>query len=47
MSQKGGPDKGGKEKEVSALYKDLHALRPTADFEPSNEDYEKAVKVIL
>jgi len=44
MSKKSG-DKGGKEKEISNLYKDLAALRPSADFEPSTEDYEKAIKV--
>ena len=44
MSKKGG-DKGGKEKEISNLYKELAALRPSADFDPSTEDYEKAVKV--
>eukprot|EP00092_Neocalanus_flemingeri_P002840 GFUD01003038.1.p1 GENE.GFUD01003038.1~~GFUD01003038.1.p1 ORF type:complete len:670 (+),score=255.64 GFUD01003038.1:44-2053(+) len=44
MSKKGG-DKGGKEKEISILYKELAALRPSSDFEPSTEDYEKAIKV--
>jgi len=44
MSKKGG-DKGGKEKEVANLYKELAALRPSSDFEPSADDYEKAIKV--
>ena len=46
MSKKGG-DKGGKEKEVANLYKELAALRPSSDFEPSTDDYEKAIKVYL
>jgi len=47
MSRKGGKDGGGidKEKELGKLYKELAALRPTDDFEPEVEDYEKAVKV--
>ena len=44
MSKKGA-DKGGKEKEISNLYKELAALRPSADFDPSTEEYEKAIKV--
>jgi len=44
MSKKGN-DKGGKEKEISNLYKELAALRPSADFDPSTEEYEKAIKV--
>jgi len=44
MSKKGA-DKGGKEKEIANLYKELAALRPSADFDPSLEDYEKAIKV--
>lgn len=47
MSKKGG-DKGGKEKgpvDTSAYYKELAALRPSDDFDPSIEDYEKAIKV--
>ena len=44
MSKKGA-DKGGKEKEISNLYKELGALRPSADFDPSTEEYEKAIKV--
>jgi len=43
MSKKG--DKGGKEKETANLYKELAALRPSADFDPSSDDYEKAIKV--
>jgi len=34
-----------KEKELGKLYKELAALRPSDDFEPEVEDYEKAVKV--
>ena len=48
MSKKGGG--GGaanKKEEVSSLYKDLAALRPSEDFDPATEDYEKAVKVML
>jgi len=44
MSKKGA-DKGGKEKETANLYKELAALRPSADFDPSTDDYEKAIKV--
>merc|ERR1719244_1304180 len=36
---------GNKEQEISKLYKELAALRPTADFDPAQEDYEKAIKV--
>ena len=42
MSKKGTIDK---KEEISNLYKDLAALRPTEDFEPGQEDYDKAVKV--
>ena len=42
MSKKGTIDK---KEEISNLYKDLAALRPTEDFEPVQEDYDKAVKV--
>ena len=45
MSKKGGGTANKKE-EISSLYKDLAALRPSEDFDPSSEDYEKAVKVI-
>ena len=45
MSKKGGGTANKKE-EVSSLYKDLAALRPQEDFEPSTEEYEKAVKVV-
>ena len=45
MSKKGG-GAGNKKEEVSSLYKDLAALRPTEDFDPSAEEYEKAVKVV-
>ena len=45
MSKKGG-GAGNKKEEVSSLYKDLAALRPQEDFEPSTEEYEKAVKVV-
>ena len=45
MSKKGA-DKGGKEKETANLYKELAALRPSADFDPSSDDYEKAIKVV-
>jgi len=48
MSKKGGKDGGGqmdKEKELGKLYKELGALRPTEDFDPEQEDWEKAVKV--
>ena len=45
MSKKGGGTANKKE-EVSSLYKDLAALRPSEDFDPTSEDYEKAVKVI-
>lgn len=44
MSKKGGGTANKKE-EVSSLYKDLAALRPTEDFDPSIEEYEKAVKI--
>jgi len=44
MSKKGG-GAGNKKEEVSSLYKDLAALRPQEDFEPSTEEYEKAVKI--
>jgi len=44
MSKKGGGTANKKE-EVSSLYKDLAALRPTEDFDPSTEEYEKAVKI--
>jgi len=47
MSKKGG-DKGGKDKgpvDTSSLYKELAALRPSDDFDPAVEDYEKAIKV--
>ena len=44
MSKKGGGTANKKE-EVSSLYKDLAALRPSEDFDPASEDYEKAVKV--
>ena len=43
MSKKGTIDK---KEEISNLYKDLAALRPTEDFEPAQEDYDKAVKVL-
>ena len=46
MSKKGGGTANKKE-EVSSLYKDLAALRPSEDFDPASEDYEKAVKVML
>merc|ERR1719244_803431 len=36
---------GNKEQEISKLYKELAALRPSADFDPAQEDYEKAIKV--
>ena len=42
MSKKGG-GAANKKEEVSSLYKDLAALRPTEDFDPSTEDYEKAI----
>jgi len=42
MSKKGTIDK---KEEISNLYKDLAALRPTEDFEPGQEDYDKAVKI--
>ena len=42
MSKKG---PGDKKEEVSGLYKDLASLRPSDSFDPSPEDYEKAVKV--
>ena len=42
MSKKG---PGDKKEEVSSLYKDLASLRPSDSFDPSPEDYEKAVKV--
>ena len=45
MSKKGG-GAGNKKEEVSSLYKDLAALRPSEDFDPTSEDYEKAVKVM-
>ena len=41
MSKKGTIDK---KEEISNLYKDLAALRPTEDFEPVQDDYDKAVK---
>lgn len=44
MSKKGG-DPAAKEKTTANLYKELAALRPSADFDPSTEDYEKAIKV--
>ena len=44
MSKKSGGAVDKKE-EISSLYKDLAALRPTEDFDPSPEDYEKAVKI--
>jgi len=44
MSKKGA-EKGNKEQEISKLYKELAALRPSADFDPAQEDYEKAIKV--
>ena len=44
MSKKGTIDK---KEEISNLYKDLAALRPTEDFEPVQEDYDKAVKVFF
>ena len=44
MSKKGGGTVDKKD-EISSLYKDLAALRPTEDFDPSPEDYEKAVKI--
>ena len=46
MSKKGA-EKGNKEQEISKLYKELAALRPSADFDPAQEDYEKAIKVRL
>jgi len=42
---KRGANKEGREKQISDLYKELAALRPSADFEPTTEDYEKAIKV--
>jgi len=42
MSKKGTIDK---KEEISNLYKDLAALRPTEDFEPVQDDYDKAVKI--
>ena len=47
MSKKGGGGTANKKEEVSSLYKDLAALRPSEDFDPATEDYEKAVKVML
>ena len=44
MSKKGTIDK---KDEIASLYKDLASLRATEDFEPGQEDYEKAVKVGL
>ena len=44
MSKKGTIDK---KDEIASLYKDLASLRATEDFEPAQEDYEKAVKVGL
>ena len=44
MSKKGTIDK---KDEIASLYKDLASLRATEDFEPAQEDYEKAVKVEL
>ena len=44
MSKKGTIDK---KDEIASLYKDLASLRATEDFEPGQEDYEKAVKVEL
>jgi len=44
MSKKGA-EKGNKEQEISKLYKELAAIRPSADFDPAQEDYEKAIKV--
>ena len=44
MSKKGTIDK---KEEISNLYKDLAALRPTEDFEPVQDDYDKAVKVCI
>ena len=47
MSKKGGGTaSANKKEEVSSLYKDLAALRPSEDFDPAIEDYEKAVKVM-
>ena len=43
MSKKGTIDK---KDEIASLYKDLASLRATEDFEPGQEDYEKAVKVV-
>ena len=43
MSKKGGTV--DKKDEISSLYKDLAALRPSEDFDPSPEEYEKAVKI--
>ena len=42
MSKKGTVDK---KEEVSSLYKDLASLRPSDSFDPSPEDYERAVKI--
>jgi len=44
MSKKG----GGKERgpvDTTSLYKELAALRPSSEFDPQQEDYEKAIKV--
>jgi len=34
-----------KEKEIGKLYKELAALRPSEEFDPEVEDYERAIKV--
>jgi len=45
MSKKGADKGGGKTEDITKLYKELSALRPSADFDPAVEDYEKAIKV--